>query len=546
MFSRAPRMKLDTTVHRSRQPMPPSTSCRRLSPRPQRPRNTPAAAEFAAIKSAVAAFMPADTFAVEPAVARPPVSDATPERRQLEGAFVAAQPTTVVAKAVQPPAIITGATLSVQVGGTSLPAAASSAPVPPALVPSPRRAAVSPSIARCIANFEGAHGAERSSSVAVGHARDMLASWDAARQPAGSKDAAAASATTTAAALVARAITASLASLADEAQAGASTVVDASGEEEEVAACVAVAAAVAAAEAAAAAAAAAAAVEQLSSELLFHVAGYFEWDFCALAQCSAVCRGWRVAFGAALRALPHQLRSAREDLENGELLRRYILWGERRRLSIPSLRELVELGSLALPPHGVSEVVNAALSLAMPSSERWAARAHAVAVQRTLDWGTARRGLMARGKMIEAMAAVKIECLAEETVARVRRLRGEEYFSHHAMQRKSSAAAGLVAWSLAVVDEFDFFAVEVEAREARDELLRMRRQEEEIALRVAYVTANPHRCAGCSIRFPSVRSLSRHRQEADPACACAVRVPSRDPSRHVRQATRSNSWGRAR
>jgi hypothetical protein len=266
-------------------------------------------------------------------------------------------------------------------------------------------------------------------------------------------------------------------------------------------------------------------LELVTADLLSQVARYAEWDFKTLAACSSLSRSWHSAFGALLNTLPARLESSIADLENGELLRRYVCWAERRRLAIPRQNDLSEVASFSRPPLGAAEVINAVCSLALPSNGLWAARAD------FSNWTLAKQGL--KGPQLEtvkwgvlcfidALTAVAIDRIPEERLARVRELQGQEYFNYSHMSRRSTAVAELICWATALLDEADFFASELEARAERDELNKLLGLRATIASRISFVEANPYQCSGCSTRFATASLFSKHRLQNSKRSSCTL------------------------
>ena len=259
--------------------------------------------------------------------------------------------------------------------------------------------------------------------------------------------------------------------------------------------------------------------DTLPADALEHLASVADgWDFLLLSRCACVSWAWHAAFARRLRSMPARLREAIQVLAHGELLRRPMMWRERRRLLLKDLdrRGLEEMRSFQVPPNGVAQAVNSALLLA--GLRHHHPTGTTLLASFLADWGDdCKRALqLHRHTLAAQLAAVDPATVSPRLLGQIAALQSEDWFSVPYMAARSLACKVLIGWVVSVIEEAEFFAEWPEAKAANDELRALREVEAQMQRRVARVASSagtkraPH--ARVHIRMTTGRPRPRRLQ----------------------------------
>ena len=224
-------------------------------------------------------------------------------------------------------------------------------------------------------------------------------------------------------------------------------------------------------------------VPTLNGDVMDKIAILFEWDPSALCVLSGVSQSWRAAFAPLLKSFSRRLDMRIEEISCDELLRRPILWRERRRALVHGIEpeELVVIHHQLSTMTSLQEFLQA--GGADGEEERWRVSTevtHTVSLlTRGAGDGDWRRSSSREPRFTKAdLTRVdgNIDRITCEALDLARRSVNQDCFN----QRRATTIAGptvgaLAAWCAAVVSEADFFLREPEAREANEELVQLRR-----------------------------------------------------------------------
>ena len=216
--------------------------------------------------------------------------------------------------------------------------------------------------------------------------------------------------------------------------------------------------------------------------------------------------------------MPARLREAIQVLAHGELLRRPMMWRERRRLLLKDLdrRGLEEMRSFQVPPNGVAQAANCALLLA--GLRHHHPTGTTLLASFLADWrDDCKRALqLHRHTLAAQLAAVDPATVSPRLLGQIAALQSEDWFSVPYMAARSLACKVLIGWVASVIEEAEFFAEWTEAKAANAELRALRELEAQMQRRVARVASSagtkraPH--ARVHIRMTTGRPRPRRLQ----------------------------------